>query len=508
MKARKIFVSIATTLLLVSSTVNAGDSGIISSISKISDMASDAQKAAKDAQAQLGDSLNGLINGYLGGDFYNNLAGNLGGEFFDKMGGYSQAVNQLLGVLGITGNLNCFVDLNQVTIPSLPKLDKICTQANSAAAQALGGLDWKKRLSGKFELPGGLGTVGCDLEVAADPRDDIDICALSKEAFNVLRDPSNPNSGFLDGGGIVINPQRSLGSDALNDTLLKTRSNFAQSKNSAERFYSSGASKRILNNAYDVDKIFNDPNNINTPIAEAISSDKPEVYELLKGYAKTEKAKENAKDTQVGDGWDAHPTEDQVAKEATKARPDYFGLPKTNQEVEDTVASMSKMLSEQFPYNDFAKSLEVYLGVEYGKINQNPIVISVPQAKELETAAFNEFMRSEVTVENKAMIETIDAYTFTAIEKVASSSGRLTAPTQQRLKTLPSEKKLAYVALANKQYTRDALIASFASRITALKERILDLQVEKTRVCSSRFYDNVADIELNKIINSADALVY
>jgi len=490
----------AVAILTICVNTNAGNYDIAGSLSDISNV----KGAAK-------NSLNGLMNGFLGSDFYSNLQ--LDSDFFNKMkDGYDAAVdgyntvNQLLGALGITGNINCFVDLKTYKIPAI-NLDKICKVASEDLEEKVNGLDWSKQLSGKFTIPG-IGTIGCEAEASFNPAAEIDICALSKKAFTVLRDPTDPSSGDLLGGGIIINPQRSLSGNALSDSMLRTGSNVVEQSTPALTFYKSGASVEDTNNALDVDNIFADERSANSPIAEAIARDQPEIYALLKDYVKSDEAKNNAKDPEVGDDWDEKPTEEQITKEVVKARADYFGLPKTNKDVEESISAMTHMLSDQFPYSDFSKSLEIYLGVEYGKINEDTSVTSVPQAKAEETNVFNKFMKGGVQVESKSAIEAMDAYTFTAIEKVASSTGRLTAPTQQRLDKLPSNKKLAYIALANKQYTRDALIASISARITKFKQRIFDLRVEKTRVCSSRFYDNVADSELNKIINSADALVY
>lgn len=484
--------------LVLTCTVNLNAYDLTGEAQAIQDTVNDLSGQAND----LTNSLNGFINGFLGPDFYSNL--DIGQEIFGKFGEYSKEVNQLLGILGITGNINCFVDLNGIntTINSI-KLDRICkVDVNN------GGLDWGKTFSGKIDIPG-IGSIGCDADVAINPVKSIDLCSLAKKSIPVLINPNDPNSGFLAGGGIEINPARTLASSATTDSMLRTESNFAEVSDPANISYENGATLKKLKNALDVDNIFADENSANSPLAETISQDKPEEYALLIEYAKSVEAKKNAKDGNAnGGGWDNSPTEKQITQEAVKARPDYFSLPENNEAAEMNIASMADLLAQEFPYTDFAKSLEIYLGVEYGKINEDGSVVSVPQAKELETKVFNEFIQEDVQIESKAVIESIDGYMYTAIEKVASSSGRLTAPTQQRLDKLPPSKKLAYIALANKQYTRDALIASISSRITQFKKRLFDLKVEKTRVCSSRFYDNVADAELNKIINSADALVY
>ena len=491
--------SIALSMLMLTS-VNLSAVDIGGSVQELQDNVNDISNQASDVTG----ALNGLINGVLGPDFYDNL--DIGQDIFAKFKEYSKDVNQLLGVLGITGNINCFVDFSDANIPNFKTidLDRICTKP-----VATGGFDWSKTFSGKIELPGGI-TIGCDADVAANPIKSINLCDLAQTGIDVLRDPNDPNSGTLLGGGIEVNPARVLESSATTDSALRRDSNFAEVGDPSTLTYKSGATVEKLKNALDVDNVFADENSANSPLAETISQDKPEEYALLVEYAKSKEAAENARDPEVGSGWNetGGPSEEQITKEAVKARPDYFSLPANNEAAEENIASIAQLLSQEFPYVDFAKSLEIYLGVEYGKINEDGSVVSVPQAKELETQAFNEFLQGKVQVQSKAAIESIDSYMYTAIEKVASSSGRLTAPTQQRLEKLPSDKKLAYIALANKQYTRDALIASISSRITEFKKRLFDLRVEKTRVCASRFYDNVADAELNKIINSADALVY
>jgi len=490
-KTKLIVLSFFTVFTL---NANAGNTDIIGSIKDI---------AGSDIIGN--DALNGLINGALGSDFYSSL--NIDTDFFDKMKGYAgqaqgymDTVNQLLGILGITGNVNCFIDMH-INNPLKPiDLDRICKMPVNT-----GGFSWDKALSGKIDIPG-VGTIGCDMSTSFNPTQNIDLCSISKKGFEVLRDPNNPSKGYLAGGGIIMSPQRSVKTSSGTDTLLKTESNMIEQSSTSSTFYSNGASVKAVEDAFDVNNVFE--KDTNSALAETISRDRPEEYALLREYAKSDQAKKNAEDPIVGDGWDDEPSSSEITKEVTKARPDYFGLPKTNQDVADTINSMSVLLSQQFPYADFAKSLEIYLGVKYGEINEDKTVTSVPQAKEREAAVFNDFIKDEVQIESKAAIEAIDADTFTAIEKVASSSGRLTAPTQQRLEMMQPSKKLAYVALANKQYTRDALIASMAARITQFKKRIFDLRVEKTKVCASRFYDNIADSELNKIINSADALVY
>ena len=328
---------------------------------------------------------------------------------------------------------------------------------------------------------------GCALKVIKELEDP---CLILQSLVEIYNEPGDPSSGTV-GDSVKMSATQTLQQNYA-DALSSISTNNIVSKPADETLYASGVSKKTLTDASDLNSIFSTPSGANSAIADAIASNNAEIFSLIKTYAKSDDAKNNA-------GFALDPAKNDVTDELIKVRPDYFSLPSGNVEIAENIAGVSSKLSEDFDMVQYIKNSHILLYVEFVQLESIENIDNVSQIHTLEQKSFRKFVESKTTQDAKAVLEKSVVMRYSAIKNITDSF-RLAVPNQQRLNSIPISKKLHYVAKANKQMIKDAYSTSLFSRIAHHKVSSLNQALQNTRVNAKPVYGSVMMKSLNDSI--------